>query len=180
MEMDMIKDTVTIEVPAGSTVLVNGKEVDTRTGFLGKILVESKPEFISRFKHGEYVLYSDGEVRHHPVNSSLDLHRLQGSTYITRADGKKEAKRKELETRWLTRIAQLNYEHDWVCDWEDVHQFKSFVNSFCHKRFRVVINTNRYIQHRSTEHYFCPGAKDKLLSEFTDDEIKTIYFGEIG
>lgn len=164
----MSKDTVTIEVPAGSTVLVNGKEVDT------------KPEFISRFTHGEYVLYSNGNICHGINKINYKFYRKHGKTYLTRTDSEREAKREELETRWLTRIAQLNYEHGCVCDWEDEHQFKVFVNLFNHKYSRVLIATDSCIQKRSTEHYFCPEAKEQLLSEFTDEEIKTIYFGEIG
>lgn len=165
----MTKDTVTIEVPAGSTVLVNGKEINT------------KPEFVSRFTHGEYVLTDDGRAFVFPDGINGDKYSRYGKKYLTKLDAGKEAKRRALETRWLTRIAQLNYEHDnWVCDWENEEQSKSCVGSFNHRTNIRKINICSVLQTRSTEHYFCPEAEGQLRKEFTDEEIKTIYFSEIG
>ena len=166
----MTKDTVTIEVPKGSKVLVNGKEVDTN----------DKPEFVSRFNMHDFPPYFLDGCGNILKNNKNPLLISYGNAFLTDQDAIKERDRRALETRWLKRIAELNHQFGWVCDWDDGGQQKCFVSHLDHDYKELSVDWDTGFKRRSTEHYFCGQAKGTLFKEFTDNEIKTIYFGEVG
>lgn len=69
------------------------------------------------------------------------------------------------------RIAELNREHGWVCDWNDRSQKKFYI--FIGQALRNIDKSFSFtVQELNTNHYMCEEALNEIEGEFTEAELR--------
>lgn len=166
-------ETITIEVPKGATVTVNGEVFKAKPEPL-KLRPDHDSQYFRLSPLGEVC----GEVCSDSYDGGIDAGVWnQGNGFFTEQEAELERDRRALEVGLLELIATLNHREGWVCDWGDSKQKKVNFNHSALAYGAYFYRSYEY-QSRPTEHYFKPSLEAEIRAKFSDDDFRFIYTGE--
>lgn len=162
-------ETVTIEVPKGAEIKINGEvyKPEPRLGFDGLATSQDARVYALGDVGGLFSRYK------HQVAARIK----RGLVYPSHEAAMLADRRRILTHEYLCRIAELNHEQGWVCSWNNVLQYKySLFLDVQAEKFEFYAADS--CQHKPSLHYGSQKTMETVLKEFTQDELKLIIAGE--
>lgn len=134
---------------------------------------ESLPDILWKPEDGKqcFALNAEEPLRYKafsPFPSTNRIYKVQ-QLFKTREEAEKADRQRIALMKVLRRVAELNHEQGWVCDWDSGSSQYKYFPYFQHSSKKTLLDWFSYVQHYPTSHYAAEGVWETVISEMEGD-----------